>query len=57
MNERGATKLDLMLFGGEPTLYLRQCVRLLEGASSLGLGQRVHDLQRYPAQARCRDGP
>jgi uncharacterized protein len=37
MAERGADKLDLMLFGGEPTLYLRQCLRLLDGARPLGL--------------------
>jgi uncharacterized protein len=37
MTGRGATKLDLMLFGGEPTLYLRQCLNLLAGAAKIGL--------------------
>ena len=37
MAERGADELDLMLFGGEPTLNLDQCLRLLEGARELGL--------------------
>jgi uncharacterized protein len=37
MAERGADKLDLMLFGGEPTLHLDSCLRLLEGAQQLGL--------------------
>lgn len=37
MVARDAHKLDLMLFGGEPTLYLAQCLRLLAGARQLGL--------------------
>lgn len=39
MDERNAHKLDLVLFGGEPTLYLDQCLRLLDGASQLGLAR------------------
>jgi uncharacterized protein len=37
MAERGAERLDLMLFGGEPTLRLDQCLRILDGASRIGL--------------------
>ncbi len=37
MARRGAERLDLMLFGGEPTLRLDQCLRLLNGARQLGL--------------------
>jgi uncharacterized protein len=37
MAQRGAGRLDLMLFGGEPTLYLDRCLRLLDGARELGL--------------------
>lgn len=37
MADRGAERLDLMLFGGEPTLRLDQCLRLLNGAGRLGL--------------------
>lgn len=37
MAERDATRLDLMLFGGEPTLRLGQCLRILDGARPLGL--------------------
>jgi uncharacterized protein len=39
MDERNASKLDLVLFGGEPTLYLDQCLRLLDGARQLGLAR------------------
>jgi uncharacterized protein len=37
MAEREAERLDLMLFGGEPTLRLDQCLRLLSGARRIGL--------------------
>lgn len=37
MADRGAERLDLMLFGGEPTLRLDQCLRILDGARPLGL--------------------
>jgi uncharacterized protein len=37
MAERRAERLDLMLFGGEPTLQLDQCLRLLTGARRIGL--------------------
>jgi uncharacterized protein len=37
MAEREAERLDLMLFGGEPTLQLDQCLRLLAGARRIGL--------------------
>ncbi len=37
MAEREAERLDLMLFGGEPTLRLDQCLRLLAGARRIGL--------------------
>jgi uncharacterized protein len=37
MAERKAERLDLMLFGGEPTLQLDQCLRLLNGAQRMGL--------------------
>jgi uncharacterized protein len=37
MAERDAERLDLMLFGGEPTLRLDQCLRLLDGARRIGL--------------------
>jgi uncharacterized protein len=37
MAERKAERLDLMLFGGEPTLRLDQCLRLLAGARRIGL--------------------
>lgn len=37
MAEREAERLDLMLFGGEPTLRLDQCLRFLQGAGELGL--------------------
>jgi uncharacterized protein len=37
MAEREADRLDLMLFGGEPTLQLEQCLRLLGGARRIGL--------------------
>jgi uncharacterized protein len=39
MADRGAERLDLMLFGGEPTLRLDQCLRLLDGARQLGLAK------------------
>jgi uncharacterized protein len=39
MAEREAERLDLMLFGGEPTLRLDHCLRLLEGAQRLGLAR------------------
>src|SRR5215472_2532739 len=41
MEERAAERLDLVLFGGEPTLRLDQCLRLLEGGQRLGLA-RAH---------------
>jgi uncharacterized protein len=37
MAEREAERLDLMLFGGEPTLRLDQCLGFLRGARELGL--------------------
>jgi uncharacterized protein len=37
MADRGAHKLNLVLFGGEPTLYLKQCVNLLDGGQRLGM--------------------
>lgn len=37
MAERQADHLDLMLFGGEPTLRLDQCLRVLAGARRIGL--------------------
>ncbi|MEU3459249.1 radical SAM protein [Streptomyces sp. NPDC006733] len=36
MERHGADKLGLMLFGGEPTLHLDLCLKLLEGAAKLG---------------------
>jgi len=39
MAEREAERLDLMLFGGEPTLRLDQCLRLLDGARQMGLAR------------------
>ncbi|MGW0801551.1 radical SAM protein [Nonomuraea sp. NPDC002799] len=37
MRRRGATKLEIMLFGGEPTLRVGVCERLLDNARELGL--------------------
>src|SRR5919107_607560 len=37
MAARGASKLDLVLFGGEPAMYPRACLGLLSAASELGL--------------------
>jgi uncharacterized protein len=37
MTARGASKLDLVLFGGEPAMYPRACLGLLAAASELGL--------------------
>ena len=39
MAENGATRLALVLFGGEPTMYVDHCVRLLRACRDLGLGQ------------------
>ncbi|MFF7726798.1 radical SAM protein [Streptomyces sp. NPDC008001] len=36
MHRYGARELDVMLFGGEPTLHMDMCLRLLTGARSLG---------------------
>jgi uncharacterized protein len=37
MAELGKTSVNLVLFGGEPTMYLDSCVRLLDGCRDLGL--------------------
>ncbi|MER6349764.1 radical SAM protein [Streptomyces sp. NPDC001595] len=37
--QNGKKALDVMLFGGEPTMYMDQCLRLLRGAGEIGLAR------------------